>query len=288
MKYYTSASDTPRLNQSRSYRQVISDTFNLCTTHITAFFKGLWPLALGIGLVMALVLLLIRLSATPVQLLSTLVVGVLIGLLLAAVYMTVTTDLLRAQVEGLVSPSLKRHLKTYLQRSLPVYLLLVIQTAVLVGLGLLSFKYSDAHLYLWLAYVIVVLMLSVPFSLSLAHSCLTHSSALKSLAWGFKRMNQSFGSTLFVNFATGILGVIFVALYCLPVLVLNIVFAASDQAVALGDTTDLPSAIYVLHFVLAMVLSAVSTISLAVYSVAIVLQHYSVAHRQAESSRSLQ
>ena len=101
-------------------------------------------------------------------------------------------------------------------------------------------------------------------------------------------MNQNFGSTLFVNFATGVLGVIFVVLCCLPVLVLNIVFAASDLAVALGDTTDLPSAIYVLHFVLSMVLSAVSTISLAVYSVAIILQHYSVVHRQTESSRRLQ
>ncbi len=288
MKYYTSASDALRLNQSRSYRQVISDALNLCTTHVVAFFKGLWPLSFGIGLVIAMVLLLMRLSATQVQLVSTIVVGALILLLLAAVYMAVTADLLRAQVDGLVSPSLKRHLKAYLKRSFSVYLLLVIQTVVLVGLGLLTFKYSDAHIYLWLAYALVVLMLSVPFSLSLAHSCLIHSSALKSLAWGFKRMNQNFGSTLFVNFATGVLGVIFVVLCCLPVLVLNIVFAASDLAVALGDTTDLPSAIYVLHFVLSMVLSAVSTISLAVYSVAIILQHYSVVHRQTESSRRLQ
>lgn len=271
------------LRKSRSYRADFAEALSLFVTNGPALLRSLLLPALMVGLVLAVLFALWRVSG-PAAIVAESVVALLLVLYGLSVLMCILRHLVSENLD--LSARRLTPVKT-LKAPLPVlgealttfYALVVFA----VVLGLLAFgavKTMSVSPFLIIPFVVVAFLLAVPWNLTLSALLYSDDGAWRCVKDGFRWSRRSFGSTLMLVFLSTVILALVACIAFLPLFVLNLAISASNAAVACGDPTDLPSYVYVVHFVLSVLLMGIVAFASLVWLLPQWLHYYSVLTRE--------
>lgn len=245
------------LRKSRSYRAGFNEAWSLLVSNLMPLLRSLALPSLIIGLVLAVLFALWRVSS-PVAAITEGALALLLVLYVAAVMICIVRRLVTQNLDfetRRIRPvkAIKGSVE-FVGEALTPFYALVVFTVVLALLAFGAVKAMSVSPYLIIPFIILALLLSVPWNLTLSALLYSDEGTWPCIKNGFRRSWRSFGSTLMLVFLSVVLlGIIFCIAY-LPLFILNLAITASGAAVAYGDPTDLPSSVYVLHFALSVIL----------------------------------
>lgn len=112
--------------------------------------------------------------------------------------------------------------------------------------------------------------------LTVYHRIVFKSSSARAARWAFSRYFRQFWKTLFFLFCSVCVCAVLFFLLVLPVLILNMNIQFSNQAVAMGDSTDFPSCMVWVTLLLSMVLTSLASFFFLILMIPFHLQMHSV------------
>ena len=274
------------LFKSRSYRADYNESVSLLMTNIKTFLFSLFPPAVASGLVFAVVFILLR-HAAGYALVAEAGIALLLLAFLVALLRQVLNEMMKdfPQTNALKRIKWKTDVKGLLRNTLKPFYLLLLQLLVCIALFAVGYSMQGKSVWVWLPVAAAVVFLVVPFNLSLNSLQYSGTGFLPAIVQGFKSVRHYYGSTLILLFLSLIVLALVSVLCFLPIFILNMAISASNEALALGDLSDLPTSVYVWHFVLSLVLFAVMQFSLLLWAFPQYFHHFSLMRKEADRKK---
>lgn len=285
MKKFKQHGNALIIAKNRSYRSDFSEGWKIFILNLGPLLKSLWVPCCTVGLVLATLFAVWRLSS-PV---ATMIEGV--GALLLVLYaFSVIVCMMRHLLHVCFDPATRhilpirplRDLRHFLGAALAPFYLLVSELVVVGFIVWGGMNLFNIHPLLIAVPVIVACIVSVPFTVSFSGLVFSDEHSIKR-AWEGARMGFSgFWGTLMLIFLSAlIVGGITILLF-LPIFILNLAISASHTAVSYGDPTDLPDYVYILHFLMTILLMAMATFCCLIAFFPQYLRYFSLLTRKKE------
>lgn len=274
------------LFKSRSYRANFNEALELLTANIKTFIVSLFPPALATGLMLAVLFIIFRHIGG-----RSLIIVASIAILLITYFTAILRQGLKEMMKDYPQTNTVRQLhwkkdtKTVLLGALTSFYLLFLQVVILCALITLTALLHVKLIYVLVPAILVILFLVVPFNLSLNQLQYGDSNFFQSSVNGFKSTAHYYGSTLILLFISLSVFLLVFAICYLPIFILNLTIAASNEAVSLGDATDLPTAVFVLHFILSLVLLSIVHFSSLFWAVPQYFHYFSLLKKNEERKK---
>lgn len=270
----------------RSYRKSFQGSLDFLFTNIKTFFQSLWQPCLFVGLVLALLFVVIRVSSNTLIIAECGVSLLLILLALAIIYKIVAQMVFQYNETNELKPFyLKKNFGKVFRESLNIFFLFVLEFAIFILLTYGTFIVSIKNFYVWILLLFVCMILIVPFALAQGAILISNKSFFKSIKSGLIFCKHYFGSTLILLILSGLVdGIVFIILY-LPLIILNLSISASNHALSIGDPSDLPFSVYVIHFILTLVLMSVFVFCLLIPILSKIFHYGSVIRNEQERQK---
>ena len=243
------------LEKTRNYRRIVADSYSLLIANTRTLFVSVWPVCFVVGLVLSARLYFVHQQTFVSRLADGLCV--LFVLMAAAVMIHVVHHVLEDYSGKEVMNAFRysrRGMKSLMKEACGTFLILVIDATVSFSLLLSGFLLISHFMATVVVSVLLIAFLQVPFVLALFRRVVKLKPVGAAIIYGFRNTFRYFGSTLFLLFVSVVLLVLLGVVLCLPLEVLELSVSQSYAAVASGDPTDLPSYIYSLYHILAVVL----------------------------------
>ena len=274
------------LLKSRSYRANFNEALDFLISNMKVLIVSLFPPAVLTGLLLAVFFIIFRhTEGRTTMILSA--VAVLFVTYFTAVLRQGLTEIMKGYSETNVVTPLhwKKQTKSILIGALNSFYLLFLQVVILGALLSLIIFLHIKFIYVFVPVVFVILFLIVPFNLSLNQLQYGERRFLPSVVKGFKSIKHYYGSTLILLFISlSVIVLVFVVCY-LPIFILNLTIAASNEALSYGDPSDLPNMVYVFHFILSLILLSVVHFSLLVWALPQYFNHFSLLKKEEERKK---
>ena len=285
MKKFKQHNGSLIVQKSRSYRSDFSESWRIFILNLSPLMKSLLVPFGAIGLILAVLFALWRLSS-PVAVLIEGIAALLFILYAVSVAVCITRYLLHDNIDFAT-----RHIRPipmfhgasrFLVEALNPFYLLVLESSVFAfivwgGMKLFYIKESLALLAVVAAFIV-----SVPFTVSFSGMAFSEEHSFKRCLEGARLGFSGFWGTMMLVFLSFlILGTVTLVLF-LPIFVINLAISASNTAVSYGDPTDLPNYVYVLHFFLTIILMTTATFSSLIGFISQYLRYYSLLTKKNE------
>jgi len=274
------------LSKSRSYRANFNEALEFLTSNIKTFIVSLFSPAVATGLLLAFVFIIFRhIGEHFVMVLSGF--SILLVTYFTAVLRQGLKEIMKNYQQTNIVSRLhwKKDMKTVLLGALPVFYLLFLQVVILCALIALAVFLHIKLVYMLFVVLSIALLLIVPFNLSLNQLQYGDCGFFQSIVKGFKSAKHYYGSTLILLFISlCVFLLIFVVCY-LPIFILNLTIAASNEALSLGDPTDLPVSVYVWHFILSLALLSIVHFSSLIWAMPQYFHYFSLLKKDEERKK---
>ncbi|MFA6819380.1 MAG: hypothetical protein WCR53_02375 [Bacteroidaceae bacterium] len=274
------------LFKSRSYRANFNEALEFLTANIKTFIVSLFPPAVATGLLLATLFVIFRHTAG-----HSFIIVTGIGVLLITYFTAVLRQGLKEMMKDYQRTNTVRQLhwkkdtKTVLLGALTSFYLLFLQVIILCALIALTALLHVKLVYVLSPVIVVILFLIVPFNLSLNQLQYGEGNFFQSIINGFKSTVHYYGSTLILLFISLCVFLLVFAICYLPIFILNLSIAASNEAVSLGDPTDLPMSVFVLHFILSLILLSIIHFSSLLWALPQYFHYFSLLKKDEERKK---
>lgn len=263
------------LNKERGYRLVMKEAFSVLLTYIRTWFLSVWHLCLVSGFLITI------LSLVDKGPLSKPIDGLLAVAFLYvwAVMIHVSQAVLDSKSVtddgGLLPVTPRQICKLFLPASTTFFILLL--CAVLVGaVWVAGCEFLPGKEWAGILMTVLTMMIMVYCILTVYRRIVFSSSSVKAAGWALSEYFRQFWKTLFFLFCSVCVCAILFFLLVLPVLILNMNIQFSNQAVAMGDSTDFPSCMVWVTLLLSMVLTSLASFFFLILMIPFHLQMHSV------------
>ena len=258
----------PTLLRSRSSQACLCESWHTLLSDLGAVVCSLWLPAAIMGLNAALLFIVLRYSNESMMLIEMIVALVMFAALLVWTGETVG-QLLTVYLDPDSRPVERIKLKGIVallsSERLPAFYTLLF---VLFMEGVFLYgSYILLSVSLWFVPVVIVLLSIATVWLWTVYyrvRCM-RETCLHALVSGVKLAFRYFTSSWMMLLSTTFLTLISTAVVFMPLFVLNMAIHASNEAAMYGDAVNLPSSVFVYHFVLSWLLVSIIAICLACF-----------------------
>ena len=244
----------------RGYRATLRDAHHIMLSRMGMFARSLWPICLLSGVCVTLLIYLLP-KATPQTVMWEIGIVGLAELFLLSVMIQVVSAMLadKSEDSAWLPFGYRRDGGKLLKKSLHTFGLFIIQY-VLMGLLVVASLYVTKQFpYIWIFAVLLCAFLAVFINVGVFYQVQSGTGILKSCRWSMMRMKNYFGTTFFLLFVAFWEILLSTVVLCLPLIIINLAIFQSNQAVLMGDFTDLPHSIPVVQIVLGIILVSLSS-----------------------------
>lgn len=260
------ATQSISIKKARSARSNLSLSYILFLSNTWSFTRSLLPSTLCMGIVITIAILIGRFFSIS----QSAIIWIISGILVTYFYSTFILGfkfLMKKKFDtetSLLTPLRNKSEFKHIfgSSSLAVFYLTFITIIIAALLFIAGSILKNINIFLIIPIIIIGIIIIVPLALANFSITTDEVTDLKqALCFGFRYAKRYFGSTLLILFITTIIALFFGIIGSLPTLILQWAISASDEAIAVGDPSDLPSYVHALSFVFIIFAVAFATIA---------------------------